>query len=387
MEITRGKQKKGVKFLIYGPEGIGKSTFVSKIPGVVFIDTEGSTGEMDVLRFPTPKSWTMLLETVKFAMANKDKVPAMAVDTADWAERMCIDHVLSTHPINGQIPDSIEAYGYGKGYVFIYEEFGKLLNLMEQMSANGQHVGFTAHAMMRKFEQPDENGSYDRWELKMSKKVAPLLKEWSSLMLFANYKTYVYQTDDKGKKHKASGGQRTMYANHHPCWDAKNRYGLPDEMPFDFSAVAHIFESIPVSEVVPAAQNNLAQTADKIPDQPVQNSAPAPAPKQSMEDVLNSAGPIQEPVMQATKTSLEQRADQAAEAAVDYSQVPPALADLMKNDGIKPFEVQAVISQRGYFPAGTPWSSYPADFVQGVLIGAWSQVRDAILKNRQEKPF
>ena len=29
---------------------------------------------------------------------------------------------------------------------------------------NGIHVVLTAHAMMRKFEQPDEMGAYDRWE-------------------------------------------------------------------------------------------------------------------------------------------------------------------------------------------------------------------------------
>ena len=41
---------KGLKFVLYGPEGIGKSTFVSHIPGVVYIDTEGSTARMDVAR-------------------------------------------------------------------------------------------------------------------------------------------------------------------------------------------------------------------------------------------------------------------------------------------------------------------------------------------------
>ena len=64
----------------------------------------------------------------------------------------------------------------------------------------------TAHAMMRKFEQPDEMGAYDRWELKLQKKTAPLVKEWSDLLLFANYKTIAVATDEKGKKFKAQGG-------------------------------------------------------------------------------------------------------------------------------------------------------------------------------------
>ena len=57
MQITRGKIQSGTKLCLYGSEGIGKSTFVSQIPGVVFIDTEGSTNNMDVQRYPKPTSW------------------------------------------------------------------------------------------------------------------------------------------------------------------------------------------------------------------------------------------------------------------------------------------------------------------------------------------
>lgn len=48
MEITKGKIQKAKKVVIYGPEGIGKSTFAARFPGAVFIDTEGSTNDMDV---------------------------------------------------------------------------------------------------------------------------------------------------------------------------------------------------------------------------------------------------------------------------------------------------------------------------------------------------
>ena len=63
MEIIKGKIKKAKKVVIYGPEGIGKSTFASKFPDPVFIDTEGSTNDMDVARLPRPTSWIMLLDS------------------------------------------------------------------------------------------------------------------------------------------------------------------------------------------------------------------------------------------------------------------------------------------------------------------------------------
>ena len=50
MNITRGIQSKPLKVVIYGPEGVGKSTFASLFPDPLFIDTEGSTARMDVAR-------------------------------------------------------------------------------------------------------------------------------------------------------------------------------------------------------------------------------------------------------------------------------------------------------------------------------------------------
>lgn len=375
MEITRGKQRKGVKLVLDGPEGIGKSTFVSKIPGVVFIDTEGSTGEMDVMRMPKPTSWTMLLQEVDYAISHPDEIKALAIDTGDWAERLCIDFVCETHQVNGKPAESIEAYGYGRGYVYLYEEFGKLLNKLQEISDQGRHVAITAHAAMRKFEQPDELGTYDRWELKMTKKVAPLVKEWASLMLFANYKTFVYASDDKGQKHKASGGKRVMYTSHHPCWDAKSRYDLPEEMEFDFSKVAHLFT--PINQSSSREQKQIpAEESVKVDDRPKL--------QQTIDEVLGEM-PKFTPV--ETAPVVDAVAKIPEEPEIDYKGVPAALKDLMKQDGITPFEVKAAVASRGYFPLNTPFENYPQDFVQGVLIGAWSQVKNMVLKNREDLPF
>ena len=239
MKITRGRVKKALKIVLYGPEGIGKSTLAAQFPGAVFIDTEGSTKEYDVARFPAPTSWQMLLDEVAEVKKNPQICRTLVIDTADWAEAACFAHVISA----GQVK-SIEDFGYGKGYVKAKEEFGKLLNELTEVVNAGVNVVVTAHAAMRKFEQPDEMGSYDRWEMKLytSQKtnIAALLKEWADMVLFANYKTFAVK-DKNSNKAKAQGGQRVMYTTHHPCWDAKNRHGLPDELDLVFACIAHIF--------------------------------------------------------------------------------------------------------------------------------------------------
>lgn len=255
MQISSGKIASALKVVVYGPEGIGKSTFASHFPSPLFIDTEGSTKELDVRRLPKPASWTMLLQEVEYVRQNPHLCGTLVIDTADWAEDLAIRHVLDTKLVSKQgevVAKGIEDFGYGKGYTYLMEEYGRLLNELERLIEQGVGVVLTAHAIMRKFEQPDELGSYDRWELKLEKKVSPIVKEWADMVLFANYKTLVVNVDNQGAikgKNKAQGGMRVMYTTHHPAWDAKNRKGLPEELPFDFDAIKH---------VIPGAVNNAA---------------------------------------------------------------------------------------------------------------------------------
>jgi len=238
IQVTKGKVETAKKVVIYGPEGIGKSTLASNFPNPVFIDTEGSTKALDVARYPEVKNWMDIKAFVEDSI-NTRQFATIVIDTADWAERFCIRAVCAKQKVSG-----IEDIPYGKGYTYVMEEFAQLLDMCNKAIAAGINVVFTAHAQMRKFEQPDEMGSYDRWEMKLSKKAAPLLKEWADMVLFCNYKTQV-MTDSKTQSKKAFGGKRVMYTSHHPCWDAKNRYDLPEQVDMEFAQIAHLFSTQP----------------------------------------------------------------------------------------------------------------------------------------------
>ena len=181
-EITSGVQHTAQKVVVYGPEGIGKSTFASQFPNPYFIDTEGSTKKLNVKRLPKPTSWQMLLDEVKFAIQTRP-CDTLVIDTSDWAERLCTEAVCQKHRKSG-----VEDFGYGNGYTYIAEEWGRFLNLLQDViDIANINVVLTAHAILRKFEQPNEMGAYDRYELKLGKKTtaqtAPLTKEWADMVL------------------------------------------------------------------------------------------------------------------------------------------------------------------------------------------------------------
>jgi len=392
MEITRGKLSKPQKVVIYGPEGVGKSTFASKFPDPLFIDTEDSTVRMDVARLPKPSSWTMVLQQIAYVKANPKICKTLVVDTADWAERLCSEHICSKSNVKG-----IEDFGYGKGYVYLEEEFGRFLNQLQDIIEIGINVVVTAHAEIKKIEQPEEIGGYDHWQLKLEKKTMPLLKEWADILLLANYKLYVVNVDNQGAtkgKNKAQGGLRVMYTNHTPWWDAKNRHDLPDELPFDYSKIAHIFDNNQ-STVTQTVKVELLKTKTINEPRKFKEDTYFYHPESDAYFICKKGEVIPTDAdfqlsneitkAQYEKGIIKQKTNNnrtTITPKADLKDVPKALADLMKANDVTVEEIQDVVANRGYYPHNTPIENYDPNFITGVLVGAWEQVFKMIEDSR-----
>ena len=331
LNITKGTIDRAQKVVIYGAEGIGKSGLAARFPDPLFIDTEGGTAHMDVRRIEKPQSWEEMLSVVKEVAATKDVCRTLVLDTADWAEQLIVSYLCTKYKQN-----SIESFGYGKGYTYLGEEFARLLGAFDTVLASGIHVVVTAHAKMRKFEQPDEMGAYDRWEMKLSKQVAPLLKEWCDILLFCNYQTFVVTSENNTQK--ARGGKRVMYTSHHPAWDAKSRVPLPEVLELDYRHIAHIFSSEQTLAGTPVTQTAVQGT-------------PAPQSQNLSED----------------------------ESAVDM------FRSILQKKGVTEEEVRQVVAARGKYTLETPIDDYPEEFLYGYIIRYWDQIFDIIQQNRQAK--
>lgn len=381
MNITKGKIVSPKKIVIYGPEGIGKSTFAAAFPDPVFIDTEGSTKELDVARFDPPSSWAMLKQQVQYVIDYPDVCRTLVIDTADWAEHMEIKELCSQKGVDG-----LEGFGWGKGYTYAQEEFGKLLNLLTEVINKGINVVITAHAQLKKVELPEEMGAYDHWEMKTSKKVAPMIREWADAVFFANYKILVNNVDGQGAqkgKNKASGGRRVMYTTHTPFWDAKNRYDLPDELPFAYESIKHIIanshtEKINdpiVPEERPAAHNPEKETKS--------SKKSAKETKAKEQPIQTNRGPVKEP---------EKKTPPAIVTDDNLSKlIPKRLRDLMIAASVGEWDLQAVVETRqpGVFPPDMQVQDYPEDFIDEWIIPNWDKVVQCVkeIRDNAEIPF
>ncbi len=378
VKISGGVIRSRKKVVIYGPEGIGKSTLASHFPKPLFIDTEGSTNSLDVNRFSEkPTSWSILKNYIEYVKQNPLVCETLVIDTIDWAERLCVEDILNSHNKTG-----IEDFGYGNGYTYVYEEIGRFLNsLQDLIDKDICNVVLVAHAQLKKFEQPDEAGAYDRYELKLGKKTtsqtAPIVKEWADMILFCNYETFAVSTDKEGKKFKAQGGQRVMYTSHHPCWDAKNRDGLPPKLPMDYSQIAHIIDA----DVKPDAPSAIPAATP-----PVQTAnIPAPTTPTTVPPTTPPAIPptAPPPAADSTPPPTALNVNDFEPIGINIPEnIPAPLKDLMKTNGVSEEEIRFAVASKGYFPEATPIANYPAEFISGCLISAWEQVFSIIKENR-----
>ena len=243
----------------------------------------------------------------------------------------------------------------------------RFLNKLQELVDIGINVVLVAHSQLRKFEQPNEDGAYDRYELKLGKKTssqtAPIVKEWADMVLFCNYEIVVMTSESKKKK--AQGGKRVMYTTHHPAWDAKNRFGLPEKLPMEYSAIVHIFEKKESKTVETLAPQNVG--VGKIVNGPhVDEQVP------SVDEVIPT-GTIRE----------ESKGDPfvAQQTIVIPDIIPQALKDLMLQNSVTTEELQKMAFSRGHFPEDTPVENFPQDY-WNFIVSKWKETMEVINQNR-----
>ena len=257
IKITRGPIASAVRAVIYGTEGIGKTTLASQFPNPLIIDTEDGSKHIDCARYVVSEWKNLTLAMAELAV-DAQGFQTIVIDSADWAEKLLVEWVLST---SGK--KSIEDFGFGKGYIRLQEAVTEFLRSADKLVANGLNVVFVAHSKVQRTSPPDQTDGFDRYELKLTKQVAPLIKEWCDVLLFCNYKTRLVEGADG--RMKASGGKaRLMYAERSAAWDAKNRFNLPEEMPMCFSHLAGIFGPPAAVASAPDAMETMSRASAKI---------------------------------------------------------------------------------------------------------------------------
>jgi hypothetical protein len=228
--ITKGRRPRYIWALIYGTDGIGKSTMCSHAPNPIFVGAEKGTEQLDVARFPQTEQVSELFAQLRTLQTEKHDFQTVVLDSLDWVEPLIWKAVCE----EGKV-ENIEQFagGYGKGYVRALDLWRTLI---KELSALNQtmHVLLIGHVQIKSFQDPELPNAYDRYQLKINDKAAALVREAADAVLFARFETELVRSSS-GTKAKVHGeGKRIMYTESRPGFDAKNRFNLPFVMPLDW---------------------------------------------------------------------------------------------------------------------------------------------------------
>lgn len=261
--VTSGKQKRPRRVVIYGPDGVGKTTFGANAPKPIFLGAEEGTETMDVPRFPQPHTWLDVLEAVRELTEGKHEFETLVGDSLDWMEPLIWRLICQS---NGVATIEDVGGGYGKGYSAALDHWRVFIRALERLQRERRmNVVLLGHSLIKAFKNP-QGADFDRYIMQLNEKAAGLLRQWANGVYFANYETFA--VEDKSKRTRGvSSGARLLYTQRTAAYDAKDRYGLPPSLALswgEFERLAKLGQPMTTEEFVTAIKHHAAIASGDI---------------------------------------------------------------------------------------------------------------------------
>ena len=231
--IRKNEAISAPRLMLYGVEGIGKSTFAAGAPKPIFILTEDGLGSLKCDHFPLATSCDDVLEAIGTLYSEKHGFQTVVIDSLDWLEAI----------IWREIEEKYDAkdLAYGKGAIIASDRWREILEGLNALrNDRSMAVILLAHTTIKRFDSPEVE-PYDRYQPKLQERSSAVIREWADAVLFANYKTIVKKDDvgfNKTSNRGISTGERMLFCNERPAYMAKNRYSLPDSIGLSWNEFA-----------------------------------------------------------------------------------------------------------------------------------------------------
>ena len=218
------------KLCVYGPGGIGKTTFAANAPSPLLLQTELGHGLLSTPRIKVDDygAFSSILDEL---ITEQHQYRTLVIDSLDHLEPMIWGYVCVMHG-----KGDIEDFGYGQGYSRAEKVWRDLFSSIDEL-IEVKRMAFIliAHAEVKAFADP-EGESYDRYQPKLNKKASAVMVEWCNDVLLATYEKYTRKTNDEKRAIAVGDGRRVIRTEERPAQIAKNRWGLPYEIDLSWDA-------------------------------------------------------------------------------------------------------------------------------------------------------
>lgn len=240
--ISKTAGVKAPRILIYGTHGIGKTTFAAHAPDPVFLFTEDGAGLLELNSFPLLTTYADVIQALSVLYHEKHAYKTVVIDSLDHLEPLIWSHTAKQFN-----KESIEAFGYGKGYIEAVHFWREIITWLNALrNQRGMTYILIAHSHIKRFDSP-ETDSYDRYQIKLNEKASSFIQESVDCVFFCNYQVNINKADVGFGKEKARGistGQRLIHTVEKPAYIAKNRFNLPEKLPLSWGDFTNALGSL-----------------------------------------------------------------------------------------------------------------------------------------------
>lgn len=225
-ELIKKRPQLPPRILLYTIPGWGKSTLAASMPKPIFIDIEDGLSGIEADSFPVPTEYEQVEEYIRVLINEKHEYKTVVIDTLSSLEKLIFAKVCKAHG-----KESIEAFGYAKGYTIAMEYWDKIIDGMEVLRKKGIAPVLLAHSEIKTINDPIVD-AYDKYIIRLHKHPASMVMQWTDNILFGTHKTIVTkQGEGFNKTSKGIGqGERVIYTEERPAFTAKSRMSLPFEI-------------------------------------------------------------------------------------------------------------------------------------------------------------
>jgi len=274
--ITSGALNVPLKGVIYGENGIGKTTFCSHAENPIIFDLEGNTTLIETVKTRQNIEDFEQLEFFLDELIKNDirrfgkPIKTIVIDSLDKLEIFATEHIKKTYENNPKALD------YGRGSAYVLGLFESILSKLDRLhSEKNMNILLIAHNEVDK--EPDPRfPSYDKHVLRLAKGPRKLIGDWAYFVLFAAKDIFFQAPEDMGfgkKKVKAhEKSYRRLYTTESAIYYAKNGYNLPPQISLEWeefmNGVKAFHDSKPSNEETPA----LLEFQPKLEYQPDQET-------------------------------------------------------------------------------------------------------------------